>query len=69
VIAILLLLERARAYFERVTAERALIEPLPDAAWAPTRPANHVWVLFYLPAPAPALSRLEQQGIWFWKEK
>ena len=47
-IASLLLLERARAYFERVTAERALVEPLPDAAWAPIRAANHVWVLFCL---------------------
>jgi hypothetical protein len=48
VIALLLLLEWARAYFERVTAERALVDPLPDAAWAPLRAANHVWVLFYL---------------------
>lgn len=47
-IAILLLLERARAYFERVTAERALVEPLPEAAWAPLHAANRVWVLFYL---------------------
>jgi hypothetical protein len=48
ILALLLLLERARAYFERTVAERARAEPLPDAAWAPIRAANRIWVRFYL---------------------
>ncbi|RYZ09095.1 MAG: hypothetical protein EOO73_04835 [Myxococcales bacterium] len=48
IIALLVLLEWASTRFERSTAKRALVDPLPDAAWAPVLAANRIRALLYL---------------------